>query len=139
MAREKRVKGVVKAIEVLLAVLTVLAFAKSIWISLDMDESYAVALGYRMARGDMLVRDMWEPHQFSGFLAALFTGPYLLFRGGQYRLSCDLSQNRGRSDSYGVRAGAVPAAPEKVPWLFRLWHDDSAPELSAQMGADAGI
>ena len=56
MAREKRVKGVVKAIEVLLAVLTVLAFAKSIWISLDMDESYAVALGYRMARGDMLVR-----------------------------------------------------------------------------------
>ncbi len=82
MAREKRVKGVVKAIEVLLAVLTVLAFAKSIWISLDMDESYAVALGYRMARGDMLVRDMWEPHQFSGFLAALFTGPYLLFRGG---------------------------------------------------------
>ena len=82
MAREKRVKGVVKAIEVLLAVLTVLAFAKSIWISLDMDESYAVALGYRMARGDMLVRDMWEPHQFSGFLAALFTGPYLLLRGG---------------------------------------------------------
>ena len=57
MAREKRVKGVVKAIEVLLAVLTVLAFAKSIWISLDMDESYAVALGYRMARGDMLVRE----------------------------------------------------------------------------------
>lgn len=65
-----------------MAAVTLLAFIKSIWISLDIDEAYAVTLGYRMAQGDILVRDMWEPHQFSGFLAALLTAPYLWVRGG---------------------------------------------------------
>ncbi len=71
----------VKAAEAVLAVLTVLSFLKGIWISLDLDESYAVALGYRMAAGDRLVRDMWEPHQFSGFLAALFTAIHVRIWG----------------------------------------------------------
>lgn len=61
--------------------LVFLSFLKGIWISLDIDESYAVAMGYRMAVGDRLVRDMWEPHQFSGFLAAFFTAPYIWIRG----------------------------------------------------------
>ena len=58
-----------------------MSFLKAIWISLDIDEAYAVTLGYRMARGDKLVRDMWEPHQFSGFLAAFFTIPFLRING----------------------------------------------------------
>lgn len=61
--------------------LAVCSFLKAIWISLDIDESYAVAMGYRMAAGDRLIRDMWEPHQFSGFLAAFFTTPYVWIRG----------------------------------------------------------
>lgn len=70
-----------KVIEVILAGLTVLAFLKAIWVSLDIDESYAVALGYRLARGDRLMRDMWEPHQFSAILTAFFTAPYIWIRG----------------------------------------------------------
>ncbi|MDE6167679.1 MAG: hypothetical protein K2G28_04395 [Acetatifactor sp.] len=74
-------ESVVKIITVVLSVLTILAFLKGIWVSLDMDESYAAALGYRLARGDRLLKDMWEPHQFSGLLAALFTVPYVWIRG----------------------------------------------------------
>lgn len=61
--------------------LTVLSCVKGIWISLDIDESYAVAMGYRLIRGDRLVIDMWEPHQFSAFMVAFFSAPYVWIRG----------------------------------------------------------
>lgn len=80
MRRGKR-EAAVRAIEVALIGLTLLSFIKGIWISLDIDESYAVASAYRMIRGDRLLRDMWEPHQFSAFLAALFAAPYIWIRG----------------------------------------------------------
>lgn len=81
-----KVKGgsreiVLKVLKVLLAGLTALAFIKAIWVSLDIDESYAVALGYRLVRGDRLMRDMWEPHQFSALIAAFLAAPYIWIRG----------------------------------------------------------
>lgn len=79
--RDKRQDVFVRGIEAVLIGLTLLAFVKGIWISLDIDESYAVACAYRMVRGDRLIRDMWEPHQFSAFLAALFAAPYIWIRG----------------------------------------------------------
>ncbi|MBR1931860.1 MAG: hypothetical protein IJ833_10405 [Lachnospiraceae bacterium] len=60
-----------------LIVLTIIGFVKSIFISLDIDESYAVAQAYRLARGDKLLADMWEPHQFSAYLAAVFVKLYV--------------------------------------------------------------
>lgn len=72
---------VLSLIELFMILLTLLSFLKGIWVSLDIDESYAVAVGYRMARGDWMIRDMWEPHQFSGFLTALLTAPYVWIRG----------------------------------------------------------
>ena len=80
MRKEKR-EVAVRIIKIVIIALTFLSFIKGIWISLDIDESYAVAMGYRLARGDKLVRDMWEPHQFSAFLSALFTVPYIRIRG----------------------------------------------------------
>lgn len=70
-----------KVIKIVMIGLTLLSFLKGIWVSLDIDESYAVAMGYRLATGDRLLRDMWEPHQFSAFPAALFTAPYVWIRG----------------------------------------------------------
>ncbi len=61
--------------------LVLLSYLKGVLISLDIDESYAVAMGYRLVRGDALVRDMWEPHQFSAFGVALFAAPYVWLRG----------------------------------------------------------
>lgn len=72
---------ILRGIGAVLIGLTFLSFVKAIWISLDIDESYAVASAYRMVRGDRLIRDMWEPHQLSAFLAALFAAPYIRIRG----------------------------------------------------------
>lgn len=67
-----------KGIRILVILLTILAGVKAIFVSLDIDESYAVAQAYRLARGDRLLVDMWEPHQFSAFLAALLIKPYCM-------------------------------------------------------------
>lgn len=61
--------------------MTVLSGVKAVFVSLDIDESYAVAQAYRMVRGDRLIMDMWEPHQFSAFLSALFAAPYIWITG----------------------------------------------------------
>ncbi len=66
---------------VLLSLPTMAGLVKSIFISLDIDESYAVAQAYRFVRGDRLLSEMWEPHQFSAFLAAIFIKPYLMITG----------------------------------------------------------
>ncbi|MDE5748684.1 MAG: hypothetical protein K2I21_14050, partial [Acetatifactor sp.] len=79
--QDKRHDVIIRGIETVLIGLTFLSFVKAIWISLDIDESYAVACAYRMVRGDRLIRDMWEPHQLSAFLAALFAAPYIWIRG----------------------------------------------------------
>lgn len=79
--RGRRRDIVIYMAAVILVGLTALAFVKAIWISLDIDESYAAACAYRMVRGDRLIRDMWEPHQLSAFLPALFAAPYIQIRG----------------------------------------------------------
>lgn len=79
--QSRRYDVIIRGLEVVLIGLTLLSFVKAIWISLDIDESYAIASAYRMVRGDRLIRDMWEPHQFSAFLAALFAAPYIWIRG----------------------------------------------------------
>lgn len=81
MFLRKKKEIAIIAVEAVLIILTFLSFLKGIWISLDIDESYAVAVGYRMVKGDRLIRDMWEPHQFSGFLTAFFIAPYIRIRG----------------------------------------------------------
>lgn len=74
-----------RIVQVSLIVFTALACIKNIWVSLDIDESYAVAQSYRLACGDKLFRDMWEPHQLSAFLSAWFIRPYLfLFHTTDY-------------------------------------------------------
>lgn len=54
-----------------LAGLTVLAVGRSLIIGMDADEQYAVVLAYRIAQGDLPVREIWDPHQTSAFFPAL--------------------------------------------------------------------
>lgn len=61
--------------------LTVLACIKTIWISLDIDESYAIAQSYRLAIGERLFRDLWESHQLSGVYMAPFIWLFLKIAG----------------------------------------------------------
>lgn len=64
------------------AVLTVgsaLAVGRSLIIGMDSDEQYAVALAYRIARGDLMIREVWDPHQTSAILPALLIRVFRLF------------------------------------------------------------
>ena len=67
---------------VILGLLTVLGIIKALFVSIDVDESYAVAQAYRLVTGDKLLFDMWEPHQFSAFLPTFFLYPFIKITGG---------------------------------------------------------
>lgn len=66
----------------ILLVLSVFAIVKTIFVSFDIDEGYAIAQAYRMVQGDHLVANMWEPHQFSGYFSAIFVWFFLKITGG---------------------------------------------------------
>ncbi len=75
---QKKALTIVKNItKCLLLLLSVAAIIKTCLVSLDIDESYAIAQAYRMAVGDRMFADMWEPHQMSAFGAAIFIKPFL--------------------------------------------------------------
>ena len=65
----------------ILIVAAVVANLKCIFTNFNMDAEYAVLLSYRLARGDRMFLEMWEPHQTSAFVGALFTWLYLAVTG----------------------------------------------------------
>ena len=56
---------------VVLLVLAALAMAKTLFVGLEIDEEYALSIGYRLVKGDRLFESMWEPHQLSALPAAV--------------------------------------------------------------------
>lgn len=54
------------------------AMVRSLFVGLEIDEEYALSLGFRLVSGDRLFATMWEPHQLSALttapLVALFLG-----------------------------------------------------------------
>lgn len=88
--REKRIRKrknyaiwdrVEQGICLVLLVLSVLAAIKTIFVSLDIDESYALAVGYRLAAGERLFLDLWESHQLGGVFLAPFLWLYRMIAG----------------------------------------------------------
>lgn len=61
---------------------TFLSIIKTLIVSSDIDEAYAVALAYRLLHGDKILLDMWEPHQFSSYLPAIFMKIFIEITGG---------------------------------------------------------
>lgn len=64
-----------------LAGLTVLAACRSLIIGMDADEQYAVTLAYRLVKGDLMIQEIWDPHQTSAMLPALLIKIFLFFSG----------------------------------------------------------
>lgn len=52
--------------------LTVMATIKALFFGLDRNEAYVVTVAYRLVQGDRLFLEMWEPHQTSAILSAVF-------------------------------------------------------------------
>lgn len=63
---------------VLLCGLSAIGIWKTIYFSADIDESYALTMAVRIASGERMLVDMWEPHQMS---AALYAPLVLLYKG----------------------------------------------------------
>lgn len=55
---------------------------KNFFVGADTDEAYGIYVGYRLAMGDKLLLEMWEPHQTSAIFTALFIKPFLWITGG---------------------------------------------------------
>lgn len=66
-----------------LLILALVAYVvKNILVGADVDEGYGVMIGYRLAKGDRLLLEMWEPHQTSAIFTALLIRPFLWFAEG---------------------------------------------------------
>ncbi len=79
---EKIMKYTITIVNVILVTLTILGVVKTCFVGFDVDEAYAVAQSYRLAVGDHMFSEMWEPHQMSAFGSAIFMLPFLLITGG---------------------------------------------------------
>ena len=73
ICRDKKKKYIV----MLLLIGSFLAALKCIFVSLQMDEEYAVSMSYRLLLGDRLFTQIWDPHQTSAFLMEFLMWIYL--------------------------------------------------------------
>ena len=73
LCRDKKKKYII----LLLLEGSFLAALKCIFVSLQMDEEYAVSLSYRLLRGDRLFAQIWDPHQTSAFLMEFLMWIYI--------------------------------------------------------------
>ena len=77
MSKNEKVENWGKCLVNLLIIGAFLVNIKSIFTDYDVDVEYAVAMAYRMARGERMFIDLWAAQQTSDFLCCLFTKLYL--------------------------------------------------------------
>ena len=66
----------------LLCAATLVVMVRSAFVGLEIDEEYALSLGYRLVSGDRLFYSMWEPHQLSSLPAAVLLAVFIGITGG---------------------------------------------------------
>ncbi len=66
----------------ILIALSVLVAMKMIFVGIQLDEIYEITMGYRLARGELMLVDLWDPHQTSAFLMAWQIKVFLTATGG---------------------------------------------------------
>lgn len=55
---------------------------KNIFVGADIDEGYGIMVAYRLAKGDRVLLEMWEPHQTSAIFTAIFIRLFMWITGG---------------------------------------------------------
>lgn len=65
----------------IIILMVILVNIKRVFTDLGVDFEYAIAQSYRMAMGDHMMVQMWEPHQTSAFLCAFFIKIYMMLTG----------------------------------------------------------
>lgn len=70
-----------RAAAALLAALALAVMLRTLFVGLEIDEEYALSLGFRLVKGDRLFYSMWEPHQLSALPAAALVGLFMAVTG----------------------------------------------------------
>ena len=79
MQKEKGRKNLITILLfVVLCILSAIGIWKTVYFSADIDESYALTMALRIASGERMIIDMWEPHQMS---AALYAPLVFVYKG----------------------------------------------------------
>ena len=73
---------IVSLLFALLCAATLAVMVRSAFVGLEIDEEYALSLGYRLVSGDRLFYSMWEPHQLSSLPAAALLAVFIGITGG---------------------------------------------------------
>ena len=73
---------IVSLLFALLCAATLVVMIRSAFVGLEIDEEYALSLGYRLVSGDRLFYSMWEPHQLSSLPAAALLAVFIGITGG---------------------------------------------------------
>lgn len=81
MSAKRRIKPYHIAAAVL-CLLAVLSVGKTLFSGLEIDEQYALSIGWRLVKGDALFYTMWEPHQLSALPAAVLLWLFYTITGG---------------------------------------------------------
>ena len=72
---------IINSCKILLVLLSLVGAIKMVFFGLLIDEEYAIVMSYRMVSGDEMFLHMWEPHQTSGFICAIFIKLFLMLFG----------------------------------------------------------
>lgn len=64
-----------------LLILSVAVMLKTLFVGLEIDEEYALSIGFRIVKGDTLFYTMWEPHQLSALTAAALVALFMKITG----------------------------------------------------------
>lgn len=78
LTAEKRIR----LLCILVAIGSIFAALKTIFVGYCHDEEYQIVMAYRSVTGDSLFSTMWEPHQTSAFLNAFLIRIFMLVTGG---------------------------------------------------------
>ena len=71
-----------RILPLLLVLVCAAVLLRSAFVGLEIDEEYALSLGYRLVSGDKLFYSMWEPHQLSSLPAAALLALFMAVTGG---------------------------------------------------------
>ena len=119
----------------IICILAIIAYtAKNLFIGADTDEGYGIMAGYRLAMGDRLLLEMWEPHQTSAIFTAVFIRLFVKLTGGVNYLNLFL-----RLVFFPIQAGVsvflyktihrtVPQMDENVAALMGLLYYVTTPK-----------
>ena len=66
----------------LLCLVCAAVMVRSAFVGLEIDEEYALSLGFRLVSGDRLFYSMWEPHQLSSLPSAALLAAFMVVTGG---------------------------------------------------------